>query len=106
MPQLCGVLGHKSVHCKARRNHGNRQIDVSPYHPHYFYFRKTGHVKPNCFILNRRYEANGNGDNNVRTGVAGTTADVMFNLVSENSEFSGSSKLMSQVSSDTWIFIL
>jgi hypothetical protein len=34
------------------------------------------------------FEANGNGNNNVRTGVAGTTADVVFNFVPENSGFS------------------
>ena len=51
------------------------------------YCRKSGHFKANCFILNRRNEANGNGNNNVRTGVAGTTAKVVINSVSGNSEF-------------------
>ena len=84
----CGVLGHKSIHCKARRNHNDRQNDGNPQPPYCVYCRKSGHVKANCFILNRRNEANGNGNNNVRNGVAGTTADVVFNSVSENSEFS------------------
>ena len=84
----CGVLGHKSIHCKARRNHNDRQNDGNPQPPYCVYCRKSGHVKANCFILNKRNEANGNGNNNVRNGVAGTTADVVFNSVSENSEFS------------------
>jgi hypothetical protein len=50
--------------------------------------QKTGHVKVNYFILNRRNEANGNGNNNIRIGVEGTNADVVFNFVSENLEFS------------------
>jgi hypothetical protein len=33
----------------------------------------------------KRSKDNGNGNNNVRTGFLGTTADVVFNLVSENS---------------------
>jgi hypothetical protein len=43
--------------------------------------KKAGHVKVNCFILNSRNEANSNGNNKVRTGVAGTTADFVLNLV-------------------------
>ena len=84
----CGVLGHKSIHCKTRRNHGGRQGDVSRQPPYCVYHRKSGHVKASFFILNRRNEANGKDNNNVRTGVAGTNADVVFNSVSENSEFS------------------
>jgi hypothetical protein len=84
----CGVLGHNSVDCKARRNHGNRQSDVNPQPPYCVYCRKTGHVKANCFIINRRNGANGNGNNNAMIVVAGTTADIVFNSVLENSEFS------------------
>jgi hypothetical protein len=40
-----GVLGHKSVHCKSRRNHGNRQSDANFQPPYCVYCRKTGHVK-------------------------------------------------------------
>jgi hypothetical protein len=39
-------------------------------------------------MLNIRNEANGNRNNNVRTGVAGITVDVVFDSVSKNSGFS------------------
>jgi hypothetical protein len=73
---------------KGQKNQGKRQIDINPQPPYCVYYRKTGHVKVNCFILNRTNEANENGNNNVRTGVAGITTDVVFDLVLENSEFS------------------
>ena len=47
-------------------------------------YRKTGHHKANYFKLVRRIEGNGNGNDNVRTGVAAVT----FNLVSQISEAS------------------
>jgi hypothetical protein len=40
-----GVIGHKSVHFMARRNHGSRQSDKNPQPPYLVYCRKTGHVK-------------------------------------------------------------
>jgi hypothetical protein len=67
-----------SAHCKARRNHGNRQSDVNPQHPHCVYCRKTGRVKANFFIVHTRNEANGNGNNNVSTGFAEGTSDVVL----------------------------
>jgi hypothetical protein len=76
-----------SLSWKSRRNQVNRQSDANPQPPSCVYCRKTGHVKDNWFILNRRNEANGNGNNNVRTGVAETTADVVFTSVPENSYF-------------------
>jgi hypothetical protein len=83
------VLGHKYVHYKAKRNQGDRQSDVNPQPPYCVCCRKTGHIKTNYFILNRRNEANGNGNNNVRTEVAGKTVDIVLNSMSKNSEFSG-----------------
>jgi hypothetical protein len=80
MAQLWGIQSH--FHCKVRRNHGNRQSDANP--PCCVHCRKLGHDKANRFILNRIDEANGNGNDNVRTGVAGTTADVVFELLLEN----------------------
>jgi hypothetical protein len=51
---------------------------------------KPDHDKTKCFIVKRRSMAIGNGSNNtVRTGVAGATADTVFNSVSKNSEFYG-----------------
>jgi hypothetical protein len=84
----CGVISHKSVHCKARRNQGKRQSDVNLQTSYSVYCRKVGHVIENCFILKKRNEASGNGNNNASTGVAGTIVNVVFTLVSENSEFS------------------
>jgi hypothetical protein len=45
-------------------------------------------VKSNCFILNIRNERNVNVNNNIRPVIAGTTADVVLDSVSENLEFS------------------
>jgi hypothetical protein len=75
----CGVLGHKSVHCKARKNHGNWHTDANPKPPYFIYCGKVSHDKANYFIIKRINEANGNGDDNLRTGVVGTTADFLFN---------------------------
>jgi hypothetical protein len=80
----CGVLGHKSAHYNAKRNHANRQSEVNSH----FFSRKTVHAKYDCFVLNRRNEANGNVNNNVWTGVVGTATNFVFDPVSENSEFS------------------
>jgi hypothetical protein len=83
----CGLLGHKSLHFKAKRNQENRQSHVKLQPPYCDYCRKTGHIKANFFSITRRNEANGNWNNNVRTGVSGKTADVVFNSVSENLDF-------------------
>jgi hypothetical protein len=84
----CEDLSHKSVHFMTRRNHGKRQSDTNSQPPYCVYCRKTGHVKFNCFILNRINEASGNGNNSERTGVAGVTADFVLDSVLENWEFS------------------
>jgi hypothetical protein len=67
----CRALGHKSVHCRARRNQGNRQSGANSQPPYCVYCRKIAHVKAACFILNRRNEANGNDNSNVRTEFQG-----------------------------------
>jgi hypothetical protein len=41
----CGLIGHKYVHCKARRYHGNRQSDVNPQPPYCVYYRKPVMLK-------------------------------------------------------------
>jgi hypothetical protein len=51
---ICGVFGHKPIPYKARKNHGNRQSDVNAQPPSCAHCRKTGHVKANCFILNKK----------------------------------------------------
>jgi hypothetical protein len=46
------VLDHNSVHFKARRNHGKRQIDATSQSPYFAYYRITARDKANNFILN------------------------------------------------------
>ena len=82
------TVGYLVTSLSIARPGNDRQSDGNPHPPYSVYSKKSGHDKANCFILNRRNEANGNGNNNVRIGVAGTTAVVVFNSVSENSEFS------------------
>jgi translation initiation factor IF-1 len=45
-----GVHAHNSIHCKARKNHGNIQIDANHQPPDCVYCRKSGHFKSNYFI--------------------------------------------------------
>jgi hypothetical protein len=71
-----------------KKKQGKIQIDKNSQPSYCAYSRKTGHIKAIWLILNRRKESNGNGNNKVSTGVAGTTADVMFNLMSDNLDFS------------------
>ena len=78
----CGKIGHKAFQCKSKKDSDERSNERGPQPPFCTYCKKAGHVKSNCFKLNRRAE--GNGGVNVRTGVA----DVVFNLKSESSEFS------------------
>jgi hypothetical protein len=67
---------------------GNRQSDLNLQPPYCVKCRKTDHVKSDCFILNRRNEANGNSNDYVKAGATGTTSDSVFDSVLENSDFS------------------
>ena len=72
------------MQCKAKRNHDERQGAGGPQPLYYSYFKKTGHIKVNCFKKNRRAERNGGGNDYGKT----RAADDVFNSVSETSESS------------------
>ena len=85
MPQLWGTWSQ--VYCKARRNHGDRQSDGNTQPPYCVYCRKSGHVKANCFILNRRNEANENGNNNYKRGIIAELKDHSYIYSTPNQNY-------------------
>jgi gag-polypeptide of LTR copia-type/Zinc knuckle len=77
----CGKMGHKAFQCKSKKDSNDRSNDGVSQPLFCAYCKQTGHLKTNCFKLIRRAEGNNGGS--VRTGVA----DVVFNSMSEGSEF-------------------
>jgi hypothetical protein len=77
----CGKIGHKAFQCKSKKDSNDRSNDGVSQPLFCAYCKQTGHLKTNCSKLIRRAEGNNGGS--VRTGVA----DVVFNSMSEGSEF-------------------
>ena len=99
----CGQIGHKSFQCKNRAsnnggNNGNNGYNGNTTAPNYcVYCRKTGHIKKNCFKLNRRDTQNNNNptstSNSNRERQNFDSQDVAFMATAENEK----------LTKDTWI---
>jgi hypothetical protein len=74
-------LGTRLSNVKSKKDSNDRSNDGVSKPLFCAYCKQTGHLKTNCFKLIRRAEGNSGGS--VRTGVA----DVVFNSMSEGSEF-------------------
>jgi hypothetical protein len=74
--QNWGKLGHKSAQCKSKMVQEDLEIICN-------YYKKSGHLKSNCFKLLRKNQAEGSHVG-IRNEIAGSAADVILIIMTAN----------------------